>query len=82
MEIRNFTALIYKEEDKYIARCKELLIVGTGSSVDEAVNDLKHLIESYSKEYKLRELKKYPKSLGENAEEITFSATIGDGKDE
>ena len=56
MKIKTFTALIYEEEEIYIARCKELLVTATGTTKGEVISNLKKLIESYSKEYKLKEL--------------------------
>jgi len=79
MKVRTFVALIYKESVFYVARCRELLITATGSTKEEAVSNLRKLIEEYSKDYKLKELNNYPsKSLGEEVEEIKFECNLYD----
>jgi len=80
MKTKTFTALIYEEEGMYIARCKELFITATGVTKEEAISNLKKLIEEYSKDYKLKEISSYQsKALGE-AEEIKFECNLYEGK--
>ena len=53
MEKRNFTAIITKEEDMYVALCPELGTVSQGRTVEEAVNNLKEATELYLEEFPL-----------------------------
>lgn len=44
---RNFTAIIEKEGDMYVALCPELDIASQGNSVEEASSNLKEAIELF-----------------------------------
>jgi predicted RNase H-like HicB family nuclease len=44
---RNFTVIIEKEEDMYVALCPELDIASQGSTVEEARTNLKEAIELF-----------------------------------
>ena len=44
---RNFTAIIEKEEDMYVALCPELDIASQGKSVEESRVNLKEAIELF-----------------------------------
>lgn len=44
---RNFTAIIEKEDDMYVALCPELDITSQGNSVEEARLNLKEAIELF-----------------------------------
>lgn len=45
--IRNFTAIIEKEKDMYVALCPELDIASQGKSVELAKQNLKEAIELF-----------------------------------
>jgi predicted RNase H-like HicB family nuclease len=45
--IKNFTAIIEKEDDGYVALCPELDIASQGSSVEEAKANLHEAIELF-----------------------------------
>ena len=45
-----FTAIISKEEDTYIAKCPEIGTVSQGSTIEEAVANLKEATELYLEE--------------------------------
>lgn len=47
---RNFTAIIEKEDDMYVALCPELDIASQGNSVEEARQNLKEAIEMFLEE--------------------------------
>ena len=47
---RNFTAIIEKEGDMYVALCPELDIASQGNSVEEARQNLKEAIELFLEE--------------------------------
>lgn len=44
---RNFTAIIEKEDDMYVALCPELDIASQGNSVEEAKLNLKEAVELF-----------------------------------
>jgi len=44
---RNFTAIIEKEDNMYVALCPELDIASQGNSVEEASSNLKEAIELF-----------------------------------
>ncbi|HSW56682.1 MAG TPA: type II toxin-antitoxin system HicB family antitoxin [Ignavibacteriaceae bacterium] len=44
---RNFTAIIEKEDNMYVALCPELDIASQGNSVEEASTNLKEAIELF-----------------------------------
>lgn len=50
-----FTAIIQKEEDRYVAKCPEVGTVSQGATVDEAIANLKEATELYLEEFPLKE---------------------------
>ena len=50
----SFTAVIQKEEDMYVAKCPEVGIVSQGSTIEEAVDNLKEATELYLEEFPLK----------------------------
>ncbi len=44
---RNFTAIIEKDDDMYVALCPELDVASQGKSVEEARKNLKEAIELF-----------------------------------
>lgn len=48
---RTLTAILHKEGDLYVAECPEVGTVSQGSSLDEAVANLKEATELYLEEF-------------------------------
>lgn len=53
---QTFTAVIYKEDDWYVADCPEVGTVSQGKTVEEAVANLKEATELYLEEFPLKEI--------------------------
>ena len=53
MKIEVLTAVLHKEEDLYVAECPEVGTVSQGSSVEQAVANLKEATELYLEEFPL-----------------------------
>lgn len=53
MTARTLTAVIHKEADIYVADCPEAGTVSQGSSVEEALANLKEATELYLEEFPL-----------------------------
>jgi predicted RNase H-like HicB family nuclease len=51
MAVRTFTAIIYKEEDLYVAECTEVGTVSQGYTIEEAIANLKEATELYLEEF-------------------------------
>jgi predicted RNase H-like HicB family nuclease len=45
--IQNFTAIIEKEDDSYVALCPELDVASQGDSIEEAKKNLQEAIELF-----------------------------------
>jgi predicted RNase H-like HicB family nuclease len=48
-ELRRFTAMIYREDDGYVALCPELDVASQGRSVEEASANLREAVELFFK---------------------------------
>jgi len=46
-EIKHFTAMIYREDDGYVALCPELDVASQGDSVEEASANLRDAVELF-----------------------------------
>lgn len=46
-DIRRFTAMIYREEDGYLALCPELDVASQGDTVEEASLNLREAVELF-----------------------------------
>jgi len=55
MENRNFSAVLKKEEDMFVAECPEVGTVSQGRTVEKAVNNLKEATELYLEEFPIKE---------------------------
>ncbi len=55
MAVRTFTAILHKEDDLYVAECPEVGTVSQGSTIEEAVANLKEATELYLEEFPLAE---------------------------
>ena len=51
MALQFFTAILYKEEDLYVAECPEVGTVSQGYTVEEAIANLKEATELYLEEF-------------------------------
>ncbi len=49
------SAIIYKEEDMYIAECPEVGTVSQGESIEEALENLKEATELYLEEFPIKD---------------------------
>lgn len=58
MSIRTFTAVIYREDDLYVAECPEIGTVSQGYTIEEAIANLKEATELYLEEFPLEEVSK------------------------
>jgi predicted RNase H-like HicB family nuclease len=55
MTVRTFTAVIYKEDELYVAECPEVGTASQGATVEEALANLKEATELYLEEFPLIE---------------------------
>lgn len=51
MSARVFTAVIYKEDDLYVAECPEVGTASQGRTIEEAIANLKEATELYLEEF-------------------------------
>ncbi|MBI1968588.1 type II toxin-antitoxin system HicB family antitoxin [Candidatus Woesearchaeota archaeon] len=56
--MKTFTAILEKEEDMYIATCPEVGTVSQGSTIEEALANLKEATELYLEEFPLKEVRR------------------------
>ena len=52
--MNTFSAIISKEEDMYVAKCPEVGTVSQGSTVEEAISNLKEATELYLEEFPVK----------------------------
>ena len=69
MSQRTFTAILHRESDLYVAECPEVGTVSQGSSLDEAVANLKEATELF--------LEEFPPPEGERSLLTTFEVAVG-----
>ncbi len=69
--MRVFTAVLYREEDIYVAECPEVGTVSQGKTVEEAVANLKEATELY--------LEEFPLEGGRRPIITTFEVAVGAG---
>jgi predicted RNase H-like HicB family nuclease len=55
MKIQSFTAIVYKEDDMYIAECPEVGTVDQGETIEQAITGLKEATRLYLEEFPLPE---------------------------
>ena len=51
MKQQTYTAVIFREEDLFVAECPEVGTVSQGGSIEEAVENLKEATELYLEEF-------------------------------
>jgi predicted RNase H-like HicB family nuclease len=49
--LQTLTAVIHQEDDLYVAQCAEVGAVSQGSTIDEAIANLKEATELYLEEF-------------------------------
>ncbi len=47
MKTYKFTSIIWKEKEDYVSKCPELGVASCGSSIEEALENLKEAVELY-----------------------------------
>ena len=58
MTIQTLTAVMHKEEDLYVAECPEVGTVSQGTTIEDALSNLKEATELYLEEFPLPETSK------------------------
>jgi predicted RNase H-like HicB family nuclease len=53
MKTHSFTAIVYREEDLYIAECPEVGTVDQGETIEQAIAGLKEATRLYLEEFPL-----------------------------
>jgi len=53
MRVQTFTAVIHREHDLYVASCPELGTVSQGTTIENALANLKEATELYLEEFPL-----------------------------
>jgi predicted RNase H-like HicB family nuclease len=53
MTMKTFTAVVYQEDDLFVADCPEVGTVSQGNSIDEAIANLKEATELHLEEFPL-----------------------------
>jgi predicted RNase H-like HicB family nuclease len=51
-----FTAILYKEENLYVAECPEVGTASQGKTMEEAILNLKEATELYLEEFPLKQI--------------------------
>ena len=51
MSMHAFTAVVYKEDELYVAECPEIGTASHGDTIEEAVANLKEATELYLEEF-------------------------------
>ena len=54
--MKTFTAIIQKEEELFVAKCPEVGTASQGSTVEEALANLKEATELYLEEFPIEEM--------------------------
>ncbi len=52
--MNTFTAIIHQEDDLYVAECPEVGTVSQGTTIPEAISNLKEATELYLEEFPLK----------------------------
>jgi predicted RNase H-like HicB family nuclease len=58
MAAQLFTAVIYKEDDLYVAECPEVGTVSQGMTIEDALANLKEATELYLEEFTPTEIRR------------------------
>lgn len=68
MSAQTLTAILHKEKDLYVAECPEVGTVSQGSTIEEAIANLKEATEVY--------LAEFPAAVSGKALMTTFEAVV------
>lgn len=52
---KTFTAILHKEENLYVAECPEVGTASQGTSIEEAIENLREATEVYLEEFPFRD---------------------------
>jgi predicted RNase H-like HicB family nuclease len=63
MAVRTFTAIVYKEDDLFVAECPEVGTASQGYTIEEALANLKEATELYLEEFPMPEISRPLKNL-------------------
>jgi len=55
MKVHSFTAIVYRENDMYVAECPEVGTVDQGETIEQAIAGLKEATRLYLEEFPLPE---------------------------
>ena len=55
MKVGTFTAVLHKEEELYVAECPEVGTVSQGTTIEDAIANLREATELYLEEFPLVE---------------------------
>ena len=55
MKIQSFTAIVYRDDDMYIAECPEVGTVDQGETIEQAITGLKEATRLYLEEFPLQQ---------------------------
>ncbi|OYT41240.1 HicB family protein [Candidatus Pacearchaeota archaeon ex4484_26] len=55
---QNFTAVLHKEEDMYVAECPEVGTASQGTTIEEAIKNLREATELYLEEFPVKNREK------------------------
>jgi predicted RNase H-like HicB family nuclease len=58
MKVGTFTAVLHRESDLYVAECPEVGTVSQGSSIEEALANLREATELYLEEFPMPEFER------------------------
>jgi predicted RNase H-like HicB family nuclease len=54
MAVHTLTAVIHKEDDLYVAECPEVGTVSQGTTIEEAISNLKEATELFLEEFPMQ----------------------------
>ncbi len=74
MKSFKFTSVIWKEKEGYVSKCPELGIASCGSSIEEALKNLKEAVELYIEN--ARELGMLNQIIKEFKHQERFTSTL------
>ena len=72
----NFSAIIYREEDMYVAECPEVGTVSQGKTIEESISNLRESTELYLEEFPIRTVSKPIMTFFEVATNATIKKAV------
>ncbi|MFH1682342.1 MAG: type II toxin-antitoxin system HicB family antitoxin [Candidatus Woesearchaeota archaeon] len=73
----NLTAVIYKEEDMYVAECPEVGTTSQGKTIEEALSNLREATELYLDEFPMKSKEKPIITIFEVKQNATVAESLG-----